>query len=117
MVSELSTARAHSKNGFKMLSNLLKLRSDYKLNITDLSNHIKNYKVFLIENGFLETIRACIVEIYFWFCLTMCRCSEQKAFMVNGFIFHIVPHDIGISAELKVFGNHEPLSSALLSKF
>jgi len=43
--------------------------------------------------------------------------SEEHLVKLNGFDFKIMPNDKGISAELLMFGIHEPLTTKILSQY
>jgi FkbM family methyltransferase len=92
----------------------LETNKGHGLNGKDLLSHVKKYIVFLTENGFSETFRALLVETYFWFCVFFRGFSKKNKFFLKGFYFQSIPYDLGISTELRIYGDHEPLSSAIL---
>lgn len=53
---------------------------------------------------------------YYKFRLRFTNLSKSHTIKVNGYNFSTVPHDKGISAELLMFGTHEPITTQLLSK-
>ena len=82
----------------------------------DFWSHFRNYFSFCSKNGVISTVRGLIVEIYFWSVIAIRGFGTAKPLSINNFSVHTIPGDYGISAELRVFGNHEPLSAAIITK-
>ena len=53
---------------------------------------------------------------YYKLKLRFTKLSQSRIIKINGFDFATIPNDKGISAELLMFGTHEPITTRLLSK-
>jgi len=74
------------------------------------------YKKILQEFGLGNYLKVMLYLKYFRLKLRFLDLSKSQTIKVNGYDFCTVPNDKGISAELLMFGTHEPISTQLLSQ-
>src|SRR3989304_8863508 len=78
--------------------------------------NIGTYKIILHEFGLLNYIKVSMFLKYSRLKMKFTKLSKSHTIKINGFDFSTIPNDKGISAELVMFGIHEPITTHLLSK-
>ena len=74
------------------------------------------YKKILKEFGIINYIKIIIFLKYYGLKLRFTNLTKSYRIKINGYDFYTVPNDKGISAELLMFGTHEPVTTQLLAK-
>jgi len=79
-------------------------------------NIIKSTKKLIRHNGFYNASKIILFQGYSRTMLRFYNLSNSHTIRVNGYDIMTIPNDKGISAELLMFGTHEPLTTNLLSQ-
>ena len=74
------------------------------------------YRIILHEFGVLNYIKVMMFLKYFGLKIRFTDISKSRTIKLNGLDFSTIPNDKGISAELLIFGTHEPITTQLLTK-
>lgn len=72
------------------------------------------YLHFRRDFGIARTVEFILRDIYLRVLPSVIDLKGERTIQVNGSYLHLMPNDSGISLELKIFGNHEPLAVDLL---
>ncbi len=82
--------------------------------LTENQSLLNSLGYFLRTYGLSNTIKLILCRGYKRIKQNRLDLTEEHVISVNGYNMKTLPHDIGISAELIMFGTHEPLTTKLI---